>query len=310
MPYETEAHSAAAPQSAHFRCATCKKKFSASLAQHGSREITAFKMPQDATSTVIRRKPSKISKNCRYLLISIRSAYCSLCLHVDLDENEWMRNISKYKKHSEKHETSWNTVPMQWSAGVVDSVFWTSRTPTKWDSQRQSTCFSLSVIPKSKSTQKTSTKSALVSSVSSAFIFPFPILYHLVLHQAINPLKQSLCGAPCLRGNSGDTWQLWRSNDIYDIYLFLTYLQCVYIVQRFHTDLILSWKLVQIVGQVLSGRTTWRHLLRRSGELRKVLSLTWRIWTYLNYIRKDITSQWPRNNPKQSWNVINTVTLG
>lgn len=146
--------------------------------------------------------------------------------------------------------------------------------------------------------------------LSFAFIFPFPILYHLVLHQAINPLKQSLCGAPCLRGNSGDTWQLWRSNDIYDIYLFLTYLQCVYIVQRFHTDLILSWKLVQIVGQVLSGRTTRRHLLRRSGELRKVLSLTWRIWTYLNYIRKDITSQWPRNNPKQSWNVINTVTLG
>ena len=88
MPYETEAHSAAAPQSAHFRCATCKKKFSASLAQHGSREITAYKMPQAATSTVIRRKPSKIRKNCRYLLISIRSAYCSLCLHVDLDENE------------------------------------------------------------------------------------------------------------------------------------------------------------------------------------------------------------------------------
>ena len=74
----------------------------------------------------------------------------------------------------------------------------------------------------------------LILSSSSSFS-PFLVLqsssppvlvHHLVLHQAINPLKQSLCSAPCLRcsGHNVTALKIWRStsDEIYEIYLFET----------------------------------------------------------------------------------------
>ena len=71
----------------------------------------------------------------------------------------------------------------------------------------------------------------LILSSSSSFS-PFLVLqsssppvlvHHLVLHQAINPLKQSLCSAPCLRcsGHNVTALKIWRStsDEIYEIYL-------------------------------------------------------------------------------------------